>query len=376
MSHLQYAAVGLAVLKRSMGNNPDEPDQNTPEAPNYKLPPLTWGLVFLITLLFVPAFLFTSYSLKSVYTTLAIVENPTPAAYEAVAGDENDAAPAAAPSADEGAADEEAAAQATPPSKPVTASIRRTYKLLRAANGWRGNYRGFWLAVLIFILAAVGTFAVAAIPFVPSFVAALIVALGLVQLQTAWVHTVIRATPSSTPVWRNLPPFRRTFEATSIPTFLQWAAGVVTTLVSVLLTKALDLPQHHSGPSYEVPAYSHDLIWKAIVLFVVALVLVFALSIPANVILVRVQASLLPPDEETVVPFDRSFNGTVEPAVVGGRSYVTIRDAFRTFSRASWKRVYLLYIKLQVLSIIVNVVYLAIVVPLVVLTSSKVEGPN
>ncbi|KJR83150.1 uncharacterized protein SPSK_04348 [Sporothrix schenckii 1099-18] len=334
MSHLQYAAVGLAVLKRSMGNNPDEPDQNTPEAPNYKLPPLTWGLVFLITLLFVPAFLFTSYSLKSVYTTLAIVENPTPAA------------------------------------------IRRTYKLLRAANGWRGNYRGFWLAVLIFILAAVGTFAVAAIPFVPSFVAALIVALGLVQLQTAWVHTVIRATPSSTPVWRNLPPFRRTFEATSIPTFLQWAAGVVTTLVSVLLTKALDLPQHHSGPSYEVPAYSHDLIWKAIVLFVVALVLVFALSIPANVILVRVQASLLPPDEETVVPFDRSFNGTVEPAVVGGRSYVTIRDAFRTFSRASWKRVYLLYIKLQVLSIIVNVVYLAIVVPLVVLTSSKVEGPN
>lgn len=303
------------------------------------------------------------------------MENPNPAAYEAVASDDNDAAPAAVPSTDD-AADEEAAAHAVGANKPITASIRRTYKLLRAANGWRGNFRGFWLAVLIFILSAIGTVVLSAIPFVPGFVAGLIVALGLVQLQAAWVHTVIRATPSTVPVWRNLPPFRRTFEATSIPTFISWAASVIPTIVSVLITHALKLDKYDIRYPHDVPAYSHDMIWKTIVVFVVALVLVFGLTIPANVILVRVQASLLPPDEDTVVPFDRSFNGTVEPAVVGGRSFVTIRDAFRTFSRASWKRVYLLYIKFHVLSILINVVYLAIVVPVVVLTGQKVDPNN
>lgn len=304
------------------------------------------------------------------------MENPNPAAYEAVASDDNDAAPAAVPSADDAAADEETATHVAGPNKPITASIRRTYKLLRATNGWRGNYRGFWLAVLIFILSSVGTVVLASIPFLPSVVGALVVALALVQLQAAWVHTAIRATPSTTPFWRNLPPFRRTFEATSIPTFLQWAANVATTLVSVLVTHALKLDHYDARHPSSVPAYSHDLIWKTLIVFLVALVLVFGLNIPANVILIRVQASLLPPDEDTVVPFDRSFNGTVEPAVVGGRSFVTIRDAFRTFSRASWKRVYLLYIKFQVLSLALNVVYLAIVVPIVILTSKKVTPDN
>ncbi|CAK7197590.1 hypothetical protein SEUCBS139899_000238 [Sporothrix eucalyptigena] len=377
-SHHHIAVVGLSVLKRSLSSNTDSPDTpDTPQGPTYNLPPLTWGLIALITLIFVPAFLYVSYTVKSVYTTLAIVENPNPAAYEAVANEENDAAPAAVPSADDAvAADEEAVADVAGPAKPVTASLRRTYKLLRAANGWRGNYRGFWLAVLIFILSAVGTLVLSAIPFLPPLLAGLIISLALVQLQAAWVHTVIRANPSSTSIFRGgLPPFRRTFEATSIPTFLLWVANVAVTLVSVAVTHALKLDDYDVRNPNNVPQYTPDMIWKTIIVFLVAIVLVFTLTIPANVVLIRTQASLLPPDEDTIVPFDRSFNGTVEPAVLGGRTYVTIKDAFRTFSRASWKRVILLYIKLHVLSILVNVLYVAIIVPVVLFTNTKAD-PN
>ncbi|CAK7221901.1 hypothetical protein SCUCBS95973_004658 [Sporothrix curviconia] len=372
-SHHQIAAMGLSVLRRSLESNPDTPDTpETPHGPTYNLPPLTWGLIALITLVFAPAFLYISYSVKSVYTTLAIVENPTPAAYETVASDETDAAPAAAPDAE--GVDEETVTDVPSPSKPVTASLHRTDKLLRTVNGWRGNFRGFFLAVLIFILEAVGTLVLAAIPFLPPLVAGLIVSLALVQLQAAWVHTVIRANPSSTSIFRGgLPPFRRTFEATSIPTFLLWAANVAVTLVSLLVSRALKLETYDVRNPGTVPQFTPDMIWKTIVVFIVAISLVFTLTLPANVILIRVQASLLPPDEDTIVPFDRSFNGTVEPAVVGGRSYVTIKDALRTFSRASWKRVIILYIKLHVLSILVNVLYVAAVVPLVLLANRKAD---
>ena len=305
-----------------------------------------------------------SYSVKSVYTTLAIVENPTPAAYEAVANDETDAAPAAVPNAD--GIDEEASAAG--PAKPITASLRRTYKYLRAANGWRGNYRGFFLAVLILILTSVGTAVVAAFPFVPVVVASLVVSLALVQLQAAWVHTVIRAKPSSTPIFRNLPPFRRTFEATAVPTFLLWAANSTIALVSMPLTRALQLMRPNV-----LPEFTGALVWKTAVVLLVAVGLVFVFVLPATVVLVRVQASLLPPDEDAVVPFDRSFNGTVEPAVVGGRTYVTVKDAFRSFSRASWKRVAILYIKLHLLTVLVNVLYFAAMIPIVLLGARKTD---
>lgn len=61
MSHHHVAALGFSVLKRSIGSNPDTPDTpDTPEGPTYNLPPLTLGLIAIVTLIFVPAYLFVS----------------------------------------------------------------------------------------------------------------------------------------------------------------------------------------------------------------------------------------------------------------------------------------------------------------------------
>ncbi|CAK7272263.1 hypothetical protein SEPCBS119000_005029 [Sporothrix epigloea] len=363
-SHHQFAAMSFSVLRRSLESNLFAPETSglteSPHSPTYNVSPFALCFVALITIVFAPAFFYTTYTVKSIYTTLAIVESPTPDAYDAVSGDETDDTLAVA------------AAEVSGPPEPVTASLRRTHKLLRSVNGWRGNFRGFFLAVLIFILSALGTLVLAAVPFLPPILASLVVSLALVHLQAAWVHTVIRANPSSTSIFRGgLPPFRRTFKATYIPTFLLWVANLIVTLVSAAVIRALKLDIFKTGNPTSVPRLTPDMIWKAIIVFIVAVSLVFTLTFPANVILIRVQASLLPPDEDTIVPMDRSFNGTVEPAVFGGRSYVTVKDAFFTLSRASWKRIVILFVKLHALLIFVNILYAVAILPIFLLSDHK-----
>lgn len=374
MLHHQLFSVGMSALVQT---------PSSPEAPVTSLPPLAWGLLVLLFVLFIPAFVWSSYSVRHVYTTLAIVENPTPAAYEAVSSDDHDATPASAPGtgytddadASTVVGDEAGASAASGPPTPITSSILRIRRTLRSTHGWVGDFRGLRLALLIAVLSGIGSSVIEAVPFIFPFVGSLIMSLVLVQFSTAWVHAVIRTTSSrDQPEGRSvfhggLPQFRRTFEATSIPVLLSWLAQAVTGFVTLVVASALGLQTYDIRNPADVPVYSHHMLWKLLVVGIVAIVLGFVLVIPANVLLVRVQASMLPPNEDTVVPFDKSFSGTVEPAVMGGRGYVTLKDAFRTFSAASWRRVMVLYVKANLVSIGVNLLFAAIVIPIVALTA-------
>jgi hypothetical protein len=63
--------------------------------------------------------------------------------------------------------------------------------------------------------------------------------------------------------------------------------------------------------------------------------LAFIISIPARVIFIRVAASMLPEEDETIVPFDRSFGGKVHPQIVGGSGHIGLLDAWTTFDWAA-----------------------------------------
>lgn len=47
---------------------------------------------------------------------------------------------------------------------------------------------------------------------------------------------------------------------------------------------------------------------------------------------------MLPEEDESIVPFDRSFGGKVVPAILGGSGRLSIADAWRTFDRAGRAR--------------------------------------
>jgi hypothetical protein len=320
------------------------------------LPGWAFPVFLLDAIVFLPILLFVGYTLGAVYPTLAMIEDPNPPAYEPVALHEE-------------ADDSAAAAAATPSSgepKPVTASLRATNRLVYGVAGWRSYFRGLLCALVLTTASglAAGIFSGIA------FVGTLLASLALVQLSTTWVHLVI-SQPSDRPFWRRLPPLRKTFEATWQPTLLNWVAQIASAGIPMVIAAAFGLEFWSPSDPNNVPVYDKHAAWKGSVVALVAILLNFLVLVPSQVVLVRVQASLLPPDEDTIVPFDRSFEGRVEPAVVGGKGHVTLRDAFATFSRSSWIRLYVLYAKVFAISVVAHMLLMAVVVPEVLLMARK-----
>lgn len=290
-----------------------------------------------------------------------MVEDPQPPAYTAVSLNEDGSAVATPAKA----ADADAAL--------TTSSLRRIDRLLRATAGWPANFRGLACAIVLSIAAS---FCGAAVSWaIPRQFGLLAATLATVQLSTAWTHIVI-TTPSPLQFWKRLPAFGKTFRATWLPVTAYWVATQITTLLPVLLGRAFGLGQWDPRHPTSVPEYSGHAVWQSFLVILVTVASAVLLVIPAQVILVRVQASLLPADADTIVPFDRSFGGKVEPEVVTGRGYVDFQTAWITFERASWHRLYKLLAKILAVTFVMYALVLAIVVPefVLMLKSSEPAG--
>lgn len=175
--------------------------------------------------------------------------------------------------------------------------------------------------------------------------------------------------PTERKWYQRLPPFKKAFEATCFPLLSIWVADSVSIIVPMLIAEALGLPIPTPGdePPHNINGSNA---WKAAVVAVVAIILHLGFVVPTKVLLTRVQASLLPEDEETIVPFDRSFGGKVEPAIVGGKGFVTMRDAIATFPISSWVRLYKLYAKIIAVSLAAWAALLMVIVPEAILIAA------
>lgn len=295
---------------------------------------------------------------------LSMVESPNPPAYDRVPLNADAADDAeAAPTSGEGDAP-----------KPISASLRALNRLVYSVGGWRGSFRGFWCFVAYSVaMNAVAGFA-SVFPFVPTAVGTLLASLALVQLSATWAHVIL--TPSS-PLrfFRRLPPLKKTFEATCFPTLLVWASMTVMTEVPRGVAYLIHLPIWDMTDPV-MPEYHWSDSWKGFIIGLVTLVIYVIAVVPATTVLIRVQASLLQPDEDTIVSVDRSFDGTVEPAVVGGKGFVTMKNAFKTVSRESWIRIFVLQAKVFAVGMLVDIVMLAVIIPQVILVSKSMKPKN
>jgi len=323
-------------------------------AGGYDIPPWGWGVLFVDFLVFLPLILVLSYTLNNIFPVLAIIEDPSPPAYEPVALNE----PADAtrnpisPDADE------ALGQSTA----TTASFRATLRTVYAVGGWKSLFRGyqFYLPAMIATGFCYGIFGGVGIP---SPIAAPIAAIAMAPLWTGWIHAVI-ATPSPKTFSQRLLPFGQIFRAVALPLVLYFFAAEMSNFIPFLLAGALGISSLETGPdNHTVYKPDHHDVWKALLIIVIAMTLKVFIAIPAHVVLIRVQASLLPEDDETIVPFDRTFQNRLEPAIIGGAGHVTVKDAWATFSRASWMRLIKLYVKIFVAFVAVWLLWLAIVIP-------------
>ena len=229
-------------------------------------------------------------------------------------------------------------------SKPITAKIRTTMKHLRARAGRRSGFRGILLAMIIRMLHSL-VFTVLSILFYGplSRVFAYVVAdVVLAGLDMAWTHIVISA-PSTRPWWRRIPSFDRV-KVIIIPAAIFGVADA-SHLLPYLLAKAFPLEPYTLGRLVISAPDSLQAVFVAKYdpVQMVALISQFLIMIPATITLRRVQASMLPDEDEAIVPFDRTFGGKVQPVVIGGNGAVSMLDAWKTFDWSAYIR----YLKLQ-----------------------------
>ncbi|KAG5983475.1 hypothetical protein E4U55_008068 [Claviceps digitariae] len=333
----------------------------------YELPSWTVLVILVDILLLIPLVLLFEYTFKMIYPVFAMVEDENPPAYEPVALHEQ--------SADaEGGAGIGITRNGFKPTRgqprTVTSSFRAINRLLMANGGLQANFRGFSCflvqAVLTSMVMGIFTGALGGL-FYP--IATLLASLTLVQFSTAWVHIVI-SEQSPLHFWSRLPPFRRTYEATWKAVTLYWLAREITRFIPIVtaLILGLELPKNSGlNQPMDVDALDAAFITKSVIVTLITVACSVFVIIPAYVVLVRVQASLLPVEQSTIIPFDRSFEGRVEPEVVGGKGYATVTDAWTTFRKSSWRRLLTLYVKMFALSVGAVLVCSAVIVPQVIL---------
>ena len=292
--------------------------------------------------------------MKMIYPVFAMVEDENPPAYEPVSLNDE--------SGEDGIPRNGFRPTNGQP-RTVTSSFRAINRLLMANGGFKAYFRGFFcfLAQVFLTTILVGIFTGSLGRFFMP-VATLLASLALVQFSAAWVHIVI-SERSPLHFWSRLPPFKRTFDATWQAVTIYWFACEVARFFPLLFASLLGLNVFSSKEPINLNEVGIGYIIKVIVFWIVSLgVCIFAI-VPAYVVLVRVQASVIPVETSTIIPFDRSFEGRVEPEVVGGKGYATVADAWKSFGKAAWRRLLTVYVKLFCLSVASSILLVVVLVP-------------
>ncbi|KAI1434433.1 ubiquitin carrier protein [Xylaria sp. CBS 124048] len=335
------------------------------------LPYWVWMVVALNVIVFLPLSIISSYTLQLLYPTLAIVEDPSPPAYDAVSMSEDGRS-----TVGDGLAKTDSVTVSKAPA--ITSSLRSIHRALLAVGGWRSLFRGFAAYFSVSTAANILTGIFLRTLGGPAFIHVILARLALVQPYAAWTHVMI-STPSSKYFWQRFPSFGRAFRATALPVSIHAVATMLAAVLPLVVASLLRMNVWNTETPEAPFKHDKDDVWKGIIVLLVALALHLVLVIPAHVALVRVQASFLPDECDTIVPMDRSFGGKVEPAIVNGKGYLSMRDALKTFTRASRVRLIKLYVRIFAVVTALGVLAVAVLAPqyfLLAKVVSGIENPN
>jgi len=314
-------------------------------------------LIMAITVvMFYVSMLKIQYSIGDVIGTLAIVEEPKTGVLVEIDTTNEDEIDA---KATDGLLEPEVMLVKT---RPVTSKIRTAMKHIKAKGGRRAGFRGFGLYIVHDLLGSgVAAMFASAIPMhVGRVIGPIVAHVVLAQLEMTWVHIVI-SEPSPKPWYQRVGS--RKFWSKIAPAAAVKAIALQLTLglPAALLCSFGPIKKSMHDPSYQfskADAHHAVAIFSAAGIALVALVVL--VYIPARVAFVRVAASMLPEEDETIVSFDRSFGGKVTPAVLGGSGKIGMLDAWKTFTWEARRRFMGLMVKVVALSIAVSMLFFMI----------------
>ncbi|KAJ5613142.1 hypothetical protein N7510_006336 [Penicillium lagena] len=148
----------------------------------------------------------------------------------------------------------------------------------------------------------------------------------LTNLHTAWVHIVI-SKPSKKSFWQRIPGWREWIEILPAASLDIILPSLVYHLLKTPLALLHDSLFSDATGDKDIKAYIE-------IVFMLPLALAYATSLITRAIYIRVAASILPSEDEPLVPFDRSFGGQAR----NSQTYsLSIKNA-RAGKAQSWNR--------------------------------------
>lgn len=259
------------------------------------------------------------YTYGMLVPTLAAIEDSNPDIFVRIDTDQDPTKPI-------DPADADAELVVTPP-RPVTSKLRTTIKHLRARAGFWSRFRGFAMFIVMFNAQGFlsSMFPVALDNFFGQFIVHMIVGIILANLQLTWIHIVI-SEPSPKRFYQRIPGYKSWVNIAPVYAFEQ---AVVAGAFFLPLMVGSWLPLQWRP--VDATDFNLSTAGKMAGAFTVPWLCALVASIPARAIFIRVAASMLPEEDEAIVPFDRSFGGKVVPAILGGTGKLSISDAWKTF---------------------------------------------
>lgn len=248
--------------------------------------------------------------------------------------------------------------------KPITSTMRSAVKHLKAQGGRLARFRGFHVALIYHIALSVGTNFMTSLfgsPFgsLTRPLAFIVVSVVLARLHMTWTHIVI-SSPSEKRWYRRFPS-RKAGRNIMIPTAVSAIAQLSLCLPASMLSMSSDMWQRPSNYGLEKDHARKFALFQVAAAAIASIAIIVLVIIPADVTLKRVQASMLPEEDEAIVPFDRTFGGKAVPQILGGSGAVGMFDAWKTFDRSARVRLLKLYAKIFFIQAVTTVLFIILV---------------
>ena len=250
---------------------------------------------------------------------------------------------------------------------PITGKLRTAIKHLKASAGPFARFRGLHIALVNHILQNLivnlisGPARRSTSSILIRISASVLTTIVLCRLQMTWTHAVI-SMPSTKRWWRRFPSIKagkNIILPTAVWAIAQQVCIYVPGILLFVIFESFKNPSINGGNPHTVQKIALAQLFCVFLIFIAAVILIF---IPAEVTLRRVQASMLPEEDEAIVPFDRTFAGKVKPEILGGSGAVSMLDAWRTFDKEARIRLIKLYAKVFALQTFTTIMFVMILV--------------